>query len=75
MNNEKIFLVSGTGDVVEPDDNVIAIGSGGPFALIAARALMKYSSLDAVKIVKEAMSLTAEICIYTNSKLMIEVLE
>ncbi len=75
LNHEKIFLLSGTGDLIEPDDNVVAIGSGGPYALAAARALMKHSSLDAEGIVKEAMEIAASMCIYTNTRLAIEVLE
>jgi len=75
LDKEKIFLISGTGDILEPDDNVIAIGSGGPYALVAARALIKHSRLDAVQIVKVAMELTSNVCIYTNDNLSIEVLE
>jgi len=75
LNKEKIFIISGTGDVIEPDDNVIAIGAGGAFAMAAARALMKHSTLDAVKIAREAMEITASICIYTNSRIIIETLE
>ena len=75
LDKEKIFLISGTGDILEPDDNVIAIGSGGPYALVAARALIKHSPLDAVQIVKVAMELTSNVCIYTNDNLSIEVLE
>ncbi len=75
MDKEKIFLISGTGDVIEPDDNVVAIGSGAPYALAASRALMKHSNLDAVNIVKEAMEITSAICIYTNANLTIETLE
>jgi ATP-dependent HslUV protease, peptidase subunit HslV len=72
LNDKNIFLISGTGDVIEPDDDVIAIGSGGDFALIAARALMKHSTLDAVKIAREAMLLTSQLCIYTNDQIIIE---
>jgi ATP-dependent HslUV protease, peptidase subunit HslV len=74
LNKEKMFIITGTGDVIEPDDHVIAIGAGGAFALAAARALMKHSTLDAVKIAKEAMEITSSICIYTNSKITIETL-
>lgn len=64
----KLLLISGSGDVLEPDDNVIAIGSGGPFALAAARALLLHAgNLSARQIVEEALSVAAEICIYTNS--------
>lgn len=69
----KSFLVSGNGDLLEPDeDGVIAIGSGGNFALAAARALMRHSGLSAAEIAREAMGIAAEICIYTNSRLTVE---
>lgn len=68
----KSFLISGTGDVIEPDDGVMAIGSGGPYALAAARALLKHTSMSAREVVEEAMRLAAEICIYTNQHLIIE---
>ena len=66
------FLLSGTGDLIEPDDGVVAVGSGGPFAMAAARALTRHSTLDARQIVQEAMSIAADICIYTNPNLTIE---
>jgi len=75
LDRERIFLISGTGDVIEPDDDIVAIGSGGPFALVAARALIRHSQLDAVQIVKAAMQLTSEVCIFTNDHLSIEVLD
>jgi len=71
-DSEKSFLVSGTGDVIEPDDGILAIGSGGPFALAAAKALLKNTDLDARKIVEEAMNIAQSICIYTNSHITIE---
>jgi len=71
-DQEHTFLISGTGDVIEPDDEVTAIGSGGPYALAAARSLLKYSDLDARAIVEESMRIAAEICIYTNNKIIIE---
>ena len=71
-DNEKSFLVSGTGDVIEPDDGILAIGSGGMFALAAAKALVQNTDLDARKIVEEAMDIAQSICIYTNSNLTIE---
>jgi ATP-dependent HslUV protease subunit HslV len=75
-NVEKIFLISGTGDVIEPDDGAIAIGSGGAFALAAARALMrKATDLTAEEVVKEAMNIAAEICIYTNHNISLQVLD
>ncbi len=66
------FLVSGTGDVISPDDGILAIGSGGNYALSAARALYKNTNLDPLEIVKEAMKITADICIYTNDNITIE---
>jgi ATP-dependent HslUV protease subunit HslV len=66
------FLLSGTGDLIEPDDGIVAVGSGGPFAMAAARALVRHSQLDARQIATEAMAIAADICIYTNSKLTIE---
>lgn len=71
-NAEHMFIISGNGDVIEPDDDVTAIGSGGPYALAAARSLLKHSSLDIVEIVKEAMSIASQICIYTNSEISVE---
>jgi ATP-dependent HslUV protease subunit HslV len=72
MDKDKTFVISGTGDVIEPDDGIIAIGSGGGFAMAAARALVKYSNLAARQIVEETMNITADICIYTNKNLVIE---
>ncbi len=66
------FLLSGTGDVVEPDEGVIAVGSGGPYALSAAKALVAHSSLSARQIAEEAMKIAAYICIYTNRNLIFE---
>lgn len=71
-DNEKSFLLSGTGDVIEPDDGILAIGSGGMFALAAAKALVQNTDLDARKIVETAMDIAQSICIYTNSNLTIE---
>jgi ATP-dependent HslUV protease, peptidase subunit HslV len=69
---EHSFIVSGTGDVIEPDDGIIGIGSGGGFALSAARALIKHSDLSAREIVTEAMHIASEICIYTNAQITVE---
>jgi ATP-dependent HslUV protease, peptidase subunit HslV len=69
---EYSFIVSGTGDVIEPDDGIIGIGSGGGFALSAARALIKHSDLSAREIVTEAMRIASEICIYTNAQITVE---
>ena len=66
------FLLSGTGDLIEPDDGIVAVGSGGPFALAAARALARHSALDARQIAEEAMKIAGDICIYTNGNLTIE---
>ncbi|HEY8548444.1 MAG TPA: ATP-dependent protease subunit HslV [Vicinamibacterales bacterium] len=73
-DKERTFLLSGTGDLIEPDDGVVAIGSGGAFALAAARALIRHSSLDARTIAEQAMRIAADICIYTNDALTIEAL-
>lgn len=66
------YLLSGTGDLIEPDDGVMGIGSGGPFALAAARALVRHSDLDARAIVEQAMAIAADICIYTNHRIVLE---
>lgn len=71
-NNEKAYLISGTGDLISPDDGLLAIGSGGPYALAAARALMKYTDLPAVKIAEEGLRIAAGICIYTNDNITVE---
>ncbi|HEX2482962.1 MAG TPA: ATP-dependent protease subunit HslV [Methylomirabilota bacterium] len=69
---EASFIVSGTGEIIEPDDGVIGIGSGGPFALAAARALVAHSALDAKGIAIEAMRVAAGICVYTNDQVTVE---
>lgn len=69
---EHTFLLSGTGDVIEPDDGIAAIGSGGPYAQAAAKALLQHTDLSAVDIVKEAMLIASQICIYTNDRIVIE---
>ena len=73
-NNERAYLISGTGDLIQPDDGILAIGSGGAFALAAARALVKHTKLDAAEIAKEAMHVAAQICIYTNDNITVETL-
>jgi len=73
-DREHSFIISGTGDVIEPDDGLIGIGSGGPFALSAARALVAHADLDAKTIAAEAMRIAADICIYTNAQISVEVL-
>ena len=69
---EHTFILSGTGDVIEPDDGIAAIGSGGPYAQAAAKALIKYTDLSAVDIVRESMLIASQICIYTNDKIVVE---
>jgi ATP-dependent HslUV protease subunit HslV len=71
-DRQSTLILSGTGDVIEPDDGVAAIGSGGPLAQAAAKALIKYSNLEAKTIVQEAMSIAAEICIFTNNQIVVE---
>ena len=71
-DEKNTFLLSGTGDVIEPDDGIAAIGSGGPYALAAARALSGHTSLSAREIVKEAMEIAGKICIFTNDSISIE---
>ena len=66
------YLLSGTGDLIEPDDGVIGIGSGGPYAMAAARALVRHGDLSARAIAEEAMVIAADVCIYTNARLVIE---
>src|SRR5262245_1828974 len=72
MDERATFLLSGTGDLIEPDDGIIGIGSGGAFAQAAAKALIRHSALDAKAIAEEAMKIAAEICVYTNTHLTIE---
>jgi ATP-dependent HslUV protease subunit HslV len=72
MDKEHALIISGNGDVIEPDDAIIAIGSGGPFALAAARALKEYSDLDAKGIVKKSLEIASSICVFTNDKITIE---
>jgi ATP-dependent HslUV protease subunit HslV len=71
-DKEGTYLLSGSGDIIEPDDGVVAIGSGGPFALAAARALMAHTALDARAIAEAALGIAAEICVYTNHNITIE---
>jgi len=72
VSKDYSLIISGNGDVIESDDDIMAIGSGGPFALTAARALMRHSNLSASEIVREAMKIASEICIYTNDHIIIE---
>lgn len=77
MDKDRLLLVSGTGEVIEPDDGILAIGSGGNYALAAGRALKKYSGekMTAVEIARAALETAAEICVYTNDQIIVEVLE
>jgi len=74
-DTKNVYLVSGNGDVIEPDEGVMAIGSGGPFATAAATALMRNTKLSARRIVEESMKIAGEICIYTNANVTFEELE
>ncbi|RKQ37475.1 ATP-dependent protease subunit HslV [Oceanobacillus halophilus] len=76
MNKEQMYLVSGTGEVIEPDDGILAIGSGGNYALSAGRALVRHSGeLSAKEIAQAALEIAGEICVYTNDQITLEVLE
>jgi ATP-dependent HslUV protease subunit HslV len=72
MDAQHTLLLSGTGDVIEPDDGIIAIGSGGMYALAAGRALLRKSELSALEIAKESITVAGEICVYTNGELVVE---
>lgn len=71
-NNDRAYLISGTGDLIQPDDGILAIGSGGAFALAAARALMKHTPMTAAQIAEESLRIAAQICIYTNDNITVE---
>jgi ATP-dependent HslUV protease subunit HslV len=75
ITEDKALVISGNGDVIEPDDKIVAIGSGGSYALAAAKMLKKYSGLSAKEIVEEALKTAADICIYTNEKINVETIE
>lgn len=72
VDKQYSFLISGGGDVIEPDDGIIGIGSGGSFAISAARALIKHTPLNAREIVEEALNISADICVYTNKNIKVE---
>jgi len=74
-DSECLLLVGGDGNVVEPDDGVVAIGSGGPYALAAARALLRHSELGAEQIAETALRIAAEICVFTNDRISLETVE
>ncbi len=71
-NKDNAYLISGTGDVVEPDDGIIAVGSGGPYALAAARALIHHTEMTAKEVAMQALKICADICVYTNDQIYIE---
>jgi ATP-dependent HslUV protease subunit HslV len=72
VNSEQALVISGTGEIIEPDDGIVAIGSGGNFALAAARMLVKHTTLSARDIVQQSLETAADICIYTNKNISIE---
>jgi ATP-dependent HslUV protease subunit HslV len=72
LDKNETFLMSGTGDLIEPDDGIVAIGSGGPYALAAARALAAHSDLNARSIAEKSMAIASEICLYTNANIVVE---
>ena len=72
MDAEHTLLLSGTGDVIEPDEGVISIGSGGNYALAAARALMRHTELSAAELARESLRIAGEICVYTNDQVVLE---
>ena len=74
VSTDKALIISGTGDVIEPEDGIVAIGSGSMYALAAARSLMKHTTLSAEEIVRESLQIAADICIYTNDHIVIETL-
>ena len=71
-NNERSYLISGTGDLIQPDDGLLAIGSGGPYALAAARALMAHTEMSAAQIAQEGLRIASTICIYRNDHITVE---
>ncbi|MEI6639341.1 MAG: ATP-dependent protease subunit HslV [Chlorobium sp.] len=72
VSNDKALIISGTGDVIEPEDGIVAIGSGSMYALAAARSLMQHTTLSAKEIVHESLKIAADICIYTNDHIVVE---
>jgi ATP-dependent HslUV protease subunit HslV len=72
LDNDHALVISGNGDVIEPDDGIVAIGSGGAYALAAARALKSHSDLDAVAMVRKSIEIASSICVYTNDMIIIE---
>ena len=74
-DREKMFIISGTGEVIEPDDGIAAIGSGGSYALAAARALARHTQMNAEEIVREALMIASEICVYTNNEITVQTID
>ena len=74
-DKEQSLLIAGTGEIIEPEDGILAIGSGGSFALAAARSLVKHTDMNAEEVVRESLTVAAEICIYTNKNITVETLE
>ncbi len=72
VDKEHSFIISGSGDVIEPEEGIVAIGSGGSYALAAAKAMLNHTKLDARKIVEEALKIAADICVFTNDKIVVE---
>ncbi len=72
MDQQTLLVLSGTGEIIEPDDGIAAIGSGGPYALAAARALARHTNMSAVDIARHALLIASEICIYTNDQIVVE---
>jgi ATP-dependent HslUV protease subunit HslV len=72
MDAQSMFLLSGTGDVVEPDEGILAVGSGGNYALAAARALFAHTQLSAVEVARESLRIAGDICVYTNGEIVVE---
>ena len=75
MDREHSLIVTGSGEVIEPDDGIVALGSGGGYALAAARALVKHSDLDARQTVEECLNIASRICVYSNNEITVEVLD
>ena len=75
VNAESLLLISGTGEVIEPDEGVVGIGSGGTYAVAAARALIGHTDLDAERIVEEGLKIAAKVCVYTNAQIKVEVIK
>ncbi len=74
-DKEQSLLIAGTGEIIEPEDGILAIGSGGSFALAAARSLVKHTDMSAEEVVRESLTTAAEICIYTNTNITVETLD